>query len=76
MAVETVAYIRTVGNPFDNPVFCPELLDLKPAQTLRWCSINGIEDMILFLKLCNFFIDVHHDLISKVGILGNRLAVV
>ena len=76
MTVETVAYIRTVGNAFYDTIFLTELLHLKSAKTLCRCSVNCIKVTVLLFKLIDFLIDIFQNFQSKLAILGNGLAII
>ena len=74
--METVAHIRAVGYIFHNTVFLTELLDLKTTQALCRCSVNGIENTVLFLILVDLLVNVSHNLQSKLAVLTDGFAIV
>ena len=58
MAVETIADILAVGDILHDPVFFPELLDLKSTEVFRRCRVDRIEVSVLVFKLLHLLIDV------------------
>ena len=76
MTVEAVAYIRSVGNIFNDSVFFTELLNLKTAKTLCRCYVDRIEISILFYVSENGFINMFQNLQGKLTVLTNGLSVV
>ena len=76
MAVEAVGNIRTVGNALDNAVLAAELLDLKAAQALGRCAVDGIQVAVLVLELLDLLVDVFERFEGKCAVLGERFAVI
>lgn len=69
MAVEAVAYIFLVGNPFNDAVLCTELLNLKTAQIFSRRSVNSIEIAVFFFKLVDLCVDMLQNLQGKSAVL-------
>ena len=76
MTVEAVAYIRTIGNAFDNTIHLTELFYLKTAETFCRCSVDCIEVSILFFELIYLIVDIFQYFKSKLSVLADRFAIV
>jgi len=76
MAVEAVAYIRTVGDALHNAVHLAELLYLKTAEALCRCSVNRVKIAVLFLKLVDFIVDIAKNLQRKLSVLCNGFSII
>ena len=76
VAVETVAHIRTVGYPAHDTVHLAELLYLQTAKALSRCSVNCIQDLILFFVYINLIIDITKHFQCKFSVFGNGFTIV
>ena len=76
VAVEAVAYIRTIRYTFDDPVHLTELFYLKTAETLCRCSVDCIKITVLFLELVYFFINIFENFQGKLAIFCNGFAII
>ena len=76
MAVEPVAYIRAVRNPFYDSIHFPELFHLQAAEALRRRSVDSVKISVFLLKLIYFVIDVLKNLQGKLAIFPDRFAII
>ncbi len=68
MAVEAVAYIRSVRNALNDSIHLTELLYLQTTKTLCRCSVDCIQITIFLLKLIYFIIDIFQNFQGKLPV--------
>ena len=76
MTVETVAYIWSVRNPFNNSVHLTELLYLQATETLCRRSVDCVKVTVFLLILIYLVIDIFQNFQGKSTILCNGFSIV